>query len=115
MTITVEDAIILVAGRGSRLRPLTDERPKCLLEVGGQPLLLRLLRQLAHHGIRNVVLVAGYRGEDIERELEASRYEGGLPTRVEVVEVDDWEHWNNAASLQRGLMELEAERSFLLL
>ena len=46
-------AVILAAGGGTRLRPLTHSRPKCLLEVGGQPLLDYLLEALAAHAGRD--------------------------------------------------------------
>ena len=52
--------IILAAGISSRLRPLTNETPKCLLPVGGTPLLERTLRSLEQSGIRECVIVTGY-------------------------------------------------------
>jgi len=59
-------AIILAAGQGTRLRPLTEERPKCLVELLGRSLLERQLEVLASRGIDDVVVVAGYRAERIE-------------------------------------------------
>lgn len=56
-------AIILAAGRGSRLGALTADRPKCLLAVGGQPLLLWQLRALRGAGIEEIAIVTGYRRE----------------------------------------------------
>lgn len=49
-------AIVLAAGRGERMRPLTDETPKPLLEVGGKPLIGWHLERLAAAGIRDVVV-----------------------------------------------------------
>ena len=49
-------AMILAAGRGERLRPVTDRLPKPLLEVGGKPLLAWHLERLAAAGIVNVVI-----------------------------------------------------------
>lgn len=54
-------AIILVGGEGSRLRPLTTETPKQMLEVAGLTMLERVLDQLYGHGISEVVLALGYR------------------------------------------------------
>ncbi len=62
-------AIILAAGLGSRLRPLTDTTPKCLLDVGGQTILARQLERIAAAGIRRAVVVTGYRSEDVEGHL----------------------------------------------
>ncbi|TGD72527.1 phosphocholine cytidylyltransferase family protein [Mangrovimicrobium sediminis] len=61
-------AIILAAGRGSRMRDLTDERPKCLLEVRGRALLDWQLNALWEAGIDEIGIVTGYR-----RELLAGR------------------------------------------
>ncbi len=58
--------VILAAGLGSRLRPLTDTTPKCLLDVGGVTLLERQLYRLAAAGVRRSVVVVGYLQEQIE-------------------------------------------------
>lgn len=60
-------AIILAAGQGTRLRPLTDDRPKCLVELLGKPLLEHQLAVLRSAGIENITVVAGYRSDQIER------------------------------------------------
>lgn len=60
-------AIILAAGVGSRLRPITDDKPKCLVELGGKSLLDFQLEVLRHEGVEDITLVAGYRAEQIER------------------------------------------------
>ena len=49
-------AIVLCAGRGERMRPLTDTTPKPLLRVGGKPLIVWHLQKLAAIGIRDVVI-----------------------------------------------------------
>ena len=58
-------AIILAAGVGSRLRPYTDDRPKCLVEVAGVSLLDRQLSVLRSEEIESIVLIGGYRIEKI--------------------------------------------------
>jgi choline kinase len=58
-------AIILAAGLGRRLLPQTETTPKCLLEIGGRPLLARCLEALAGLGISEAVVVVGHRGEDV--------------------------------------------------
>jgi len=60
--------LILAAGRGSRLRPLTDDRPKCMVELGGIPLLHRQLTALRSVGVGDVTVVAGYRADAIRAE-----------------------------------------------
>jgi len=59
-------AVILAASRGSALGPLTEDRPKCMLEVRGQPLLRRLVGTLRDSGIREIAVVRGYRKEAVE-------------------------------------------------
>ncbi len=53
-------AVILVAGVGERLRPLTDDRPKALLDIGGETILARAVRLLVRHGVSEIVLATGY-------------------------------------------------------
>ena len=60
-------AIILAAGKGTRLRPLTNEKPKCLVELEGRALLDHQLQALASVGIVDISLVAGYKAEKIRR------------------------------------------------
>ncbi len=65
-------AVILVAGIGSRLRPITDDRPKALVDIGGETILGRAVRLLESYGVRKVVLATGYR-EDAVREAMAAQ------------------------------------------
>lgn len=53
-------AIIVAAGPGSRLNPLTNEMPKCLLEVGGKTIIERALEALRENGIEEIAVVRGY-------------------------------------------------------
>ena len=68
-------AMILAAGRGERLRPLTDTVPKCLVEVRGQSLLEWHLEHISKAGIKDVVINLGWLGEQIvERVGSGSEY-----------------------------------------
>lgn len=58
-------AVILAAGKATRMRPLSDSLPKCLLPVGGKPILQRVIENVAAAGIDQIGLVIGYRGEAI--------------------------------------------------
>lgn len=64
-------AVILAAGIASRLRPLTDTTPKCLLKVGERCLLQRAFDALLQNGFREFVIVTGYRQQQIVNFLEA--------------------------------------------
>jgi len=68
-------AMILAAGRGERMRPLTDERPKPLLEVGGRALIEWHLLRLAEAGVTEVVINHAYLGlQIVDRLGDGSRY-----------------------------------------
>jgi choline kinase len=84
-------AVILAAGMGSRLAPLTNDRPKPLVPVAGKPLLVRTLERLAEVGIRgkDVIVVAGFR-EDVLRATLA-----GLGQDVTIVPNPRYNDWNN--------------------
>ena len=61
--------MILAAGRGERMRPLTDRTPKPLLTVGGTPLIEHLIERLRVAGYRDLVINLGHLGEQIETHL----------------------------------------------
>ena len=58
-------AIILAAGRGSRLHPYTANSPKCLTELGGQTLIARQIATLRACGVRDISIVTGYKAEQL--------------------------------------------------
>ncbi|WP_428825873.1 N-acetylmuramate alpha-1-phosphate uridylyltransferase MurU [Azonexus sp. IMCC34842] len=62
-------AFILAAGRGERMRPLTDHTPKPLLQAGGKPLIVWHLERLAAAGFREIVINHAHLGEQIEAAL----------------------------------------------
>jgi glucose-1-phosphate thymidylyltransferase len=73
--------VVPAAGRGTRLRPHTDDRPKALVEVGGRPLLSHVFETLAPH-VEAYVVVIGYLGTQI-RDYYGSAYRGTPITYVE--------------------------------
>jgi L-glutamine-phosphate cytidylyltransferase len=71
----VRTALLLAAGLGSRLGPLTETLPKCLVCVGGVPILERLVRALDSHAFERLLIVVGYRAETI-RDYLGERFGG---------------------------------------
>lgn len=69
-------AMILAAGRGERMRPLTDHTPKPLLPAGGKPLIVWHLERLAAAGFRDIVINHAHLGEQIEAALGNGRQWG---------------------------------------
>ncbi len=59
--------IILAAGEGKRLRPYTNDRPKCMVEVDGVSLIDRQLSVLESEGLENIVIIGGYKSEMLKR------------------------------------------------
>lgn len=74
-------AILLAAGVGSRLRPLTDELPKCLVPVNGRPLIDYWLRHLAAIGVERFLVNLHYRSDMVRAYLEQGPFAG----RIEIV------------------------------
>ncbi|MCZ6707426.1 MAG: phosphocholine cytidylyltransferase family protein, partial [Chloroflexi bacterium] len=101
----VRRAVILAAGKGERLRPLTDALPKCLVELNGEPLLLRSLRSLARQGIGEVVIVVGYKGELIRLRV-GEQFEG---MSVTYVDAPDYASTNNIRSLWEARAVLDCD------
>lgn len=66
-------AMILAAGRGERLRPLTDHIPKPLIEAGGKPLILHLIESLVRGGIDEIIVNTAHLGEKIQARLGDGR------------------------------------------
>lgn len=68
-------AMILAAGRGERMRPLSDALPKCLLQVRGKPLIVWMIEALARSGVAEIVINHAHLGHMIEAELgDGHRY-----------------------------------------
>jgi dTDP-glucose pyrophosphorylase len=72
----VTHAVVLAAGRGTRLGDLTADTPKPLLMVGGRPILVRILDGLIRAGIEDVAIVTGYLGDRIEAEIGSGAASG---------------------------------------
>lgn len=87
--------VILAAGMAKRLRPLTDNKPKCLLEVAGKTLLQRTIDAMLQAGITELVVVTGYRAEMI-RDFITVHYP---QLAVNYLDNVDYEHNNNIYSL----------------
>ena len=102
--------VILAAGMAKRLRPLTDERPKCLLTVGQRTLLQRTVDGILAAGISELVVVTGYRAQMI-RDFLTSHYPD---LTIHFIDNPDYAHNNNIFSLWLTRPYTEG-RDFLLL
>lgn len=93
-----------------RLRPLTDEKPKCLLEVGGKTLLQRTVDAMISAGVKEFVVVTGYRAEMI-REFLTVNYQLSIINYIDNV---DFEHNNNIFSLWLAMQKLHGQEVLLM-
>lgn len=102
--------VILAAGMAKRLRPLTDEKPKCLLEVGGKTLLQRTVDAMLSAGVEEFVVVTGYR-ENMIRDFITANYP--LST-FSFIDNPDYEHNNNIYSLWLAMEKLHGKEVLLM-
>ncbi len=65
--VPITTALLLAAGTGNRLQPLTDSVPKCLIEINGITILERLIDNLCDNGFKRLVIVVGYMDHCIRR------------------------------------------------
>jgi MurNAc alpha-1-phosphate uridylyltransferase len=101
-------AMILAAGRGERMRPLTDHTPKPLLQVGGKPLIVWHIERLARAGFRELVINHAHLGRQIESALgDGSRF------GVSIAYSDESEALETAGGIAQAL-SLLGEEPFLV-
>lgn len=104
----ITTALLLAAGTGNRLQPLTDSVPKCLIEINGITLLERLIENLCDNGFKRLVIVVGHLEDCIRR--FATEYAGDLT--IEFITNPLFQTTNNIYSL--WLARNEIRESFLL-
>ena len=93
------NAIIMAAGTASRFVPLSEEKPKGLLEVHGEILIERQIRQLREAGINDITVVLGYKAELFE--YLADKYS------ISLVYNEDYRRYNNSSSVIRVIDKLD--------
>lgn len=100
----------MAAGMGRRLGELTNDNTKCMLEVNGTRLIHRLLNNIESIGLRRVILVVGYKAENVKR-LIGNRYKG---IDIEYVENNVYDKTNNIYSLFLAREYLTEDDTLLL-
>lgn len=103
-------AVILAAGRGLRLRPITDKIPKALVKVNGTPFIINELEALSEHKeIEEVIVVVGYKKELIKDRV-GDKYNG---MKITYIKNDEWNKTNNIYSF--WMAERYIKEDFILL
>lgn len=101
-------ALILAAGLGTRLAPITDDRPKSLVSVNGKPILMKQIENLHENGIHDITIISGYKSEILEKAVH-ERY-----PEIHIICSTDYARTNNmySAYLARDAM---AGEGFLMM
>lgn len=111
----MRDAVLLAAGEGRRLAPLTSHQPKPLIKLLGKPLLTHTLERLRMTGVKRVIIVTGHKQEKIEKMVESLRSKSRKSdeSSFEVITVvnEDYERGNGDSLL---CAEKFVEGGFLL-
>jgi choline kinase len=100
-------AIILAAGRGTRMSEITKDKPKCLIEIGQKSILERQIEILSDNSIEKTYVVIGYKAEDIRKII-------GNIHNVEIIENKDYATTDNIYSLYLARDRLKEEEFILL-
>lgn len=100
--------IILAAGQGTRLRPLTDDRPKCMVEVNGKSIIERQLDTMHACGIqdKDITIVTGYRSDVL-----ADRFQN---TGIHFIKNEAYESTNMVCSLMCAAERMQAEDDVII-
>lgn len=85
-------ALILAAGLGTRLAPITNDRPKSLVSVNGQPILFKQIDNLHENGITDITIVSGYKANVLEKAVHE------LYPEINIIESADYANTNNMYS-----------------
>ncbi|RMG63158.1 MAG: hypothetical protein D6715_11555, partial [Calditrichaeota bacterium] len=90
---TIKKAVIIAAGKGSRLNGFQNHRPKPLLELGGLSLIERVILSAKRNGIKEFVIVIGYQGDRIKEAIEQK----DLGVKITWVYNDEWNRPNGVS------------------
>ncbi len=93
-------ALILAAGLGTRLAPITNEVPKSLVPVNGKPILMKQIENLLANDIRDITIVSGYKADVLERAVH-EKYPD-----IKIVESVDYAKTNNMYSAYLGIKSM---------
>lgn len=104
-------AIILAAGMGTRLKPLTETQPKCLTEVNGKEIMKNAIEILANIGVKETIVVIGYLGDKVKESIKT--YYGDM--LVSYVKNDIYDRTNTSYSLKIALESAKLFDKLLIL
>ena len=101
-------ALILAAGLGSRLRPLTDEYPKSLVKVNGKSILIKQIENLLENNVQDITVISGYKGHVLKETVNSK-----FPD-VHIINSEDYENTNNMYSAYLASEKLNGEEFLMM-
>ena len=99
-------ALILAAGLGTRLAPITNDRPKSLVPVNGKPILMKQIENLHKNDITDITVISGYKAEILEKAIHDKWPE------ICIIESVDYASTNNMYSAYLGLQNMFSDNYF---
>ena len=93
-------ALILAAGLGTRLAPITDDRPKSLVPVNGKPILFKQIENLYENDIKDITIISGYKADILEKGVHENWPD------IKIVESVDYATTNNMYSAYLGIQAM---------
>lgn len=103
-------AIILAGGRGSRLAPYTDHRPKPMVEVGGKPILEHQVEILKSAGVEDIIIIEGYKQEFIQ-----NYFEDGSDYGVRITHLPQESFENTSGDIKKAIDSMPSNETDVLI
>lgn len=97
----IENAIILAAGRGSRMGRLTDDRPKCMMKINNKTVIQRTIDILKYKNINNIIVITGYKSSVLRKHLD------NIDKGIKIIENSIWKTSNSITSMKCALSYLK--------
>ena len=93
-------ALILAAGLGTRLAPLTNEIPKSLVKVNGKPILFKQIENLLENNVTDITIISGYKGDCLFKSVKEKW------PNINIIENKDYQNTNNMYSAYMGIKNI---------
>lgn len=97
----IENAIILAAGRGSRMGRLTDDRPKCMMKINNKTVIQRTIEVLKYKNINNIIVITGYKSSVLRKHLD------NIDKGIKIIKNPIWNETNSIFSMFLALKYLK--------
>lgn len=93
----INNAIILAAGRGSRLGHLTDEKPKCMMKINDKTVIQKLIEVLKYKNINQIIVITGYKSDVLRKHLNE------IDSNIKIIKNDIWYKSNSLVSMMKAV------------